>query len=58
MPLIIFVIHVLMKGKLRTLRLLAWAAGYRLEPIEHKKTLKERVQELLNDLSNHPLLAL
>ena len=55
MPLIIFVIHVLMKGKLRTLRLLAWAAGYRLEPIEHKKTLKERIADLLNDLLKMPL---
>jgi len=55
MPLIIFVQYILMKGKTRTLRLLAYAAGYRLEPLKHKATLKERVQELLNDLLKMPL---
>ena len=55
MPMGVFLTHILMKGKTRTLRLLAYAAGYRLEPIEHKATLKERVQDLLNDLLKMPL---
>ena len=55
MPLSVFLAHVLMRGKLRTIKLLAHAAGYRLEPIAHKKSLKERVQELLNDLLKTPL---
>ena len=55
MPLSVFLAHILMRGKTRTLRLLAYAAGYRLEPLKHKATLKERVQELLNDLLKMPL---
>ena len=55
MPLSVFLAHILMRGKTRTLRLLAYAAGYRLEPLAHKATLKERVQELLNDLLKMPL---
>jgi len=55
MPLGVFLTHVLMRGKLRTIKLLAHAAGYRLEPIAHKKTLRARARELLNDLLKTPL---